>query len=714
MECRLLGLDEQKLEAYYNELDQESRNEGADFDGLFINYELNDREMYWLLNTAICKMNLIVMEAIVMVLTRSQLDHMFNAADSTLIYTALQKNFIDAVNLILDFSDNTNRVNSEGLSHFFIACQTGHVEKLQNYIGLCGVDVNQTCPVSRLTPLHTAVLHKRAEAVELLLQLEANPNTVEIGSLANPLHVICSSDLDLEEDEWNDNRSYASDLRIIQLLVEANCDVDARNAAGNTPLLCLFANQVSAYCSDMEGYTIRRCRQKDAMELLLDHGADVSIRNSLGLTILHVLINSHVFNNRYHFVDESFYEDKVGVPMAELLISYGADVNDDYDESIDSPLQLAVSLFNYKMVKLLLSHNASVQDIVFEGGLFEDEYSAVPNLYVTQNFQGIFRLLKRHGLLMTREHYLRALYVVAWFEFWTEWDTLNSYLCTTIMELCSISKIWPLWEMLIYDELGQYHNDHTLYNLLSIYDYTTIVLYGEMYMSDFMRFACNYARETVRSTLMEVIEFPELDLEGLSREIDLSTQIMINDVVPLYNVCVTNPLAMYPYLKNGKYKKIVCVSKFQQQFHITGGVMQGYITKSIIAGFVQELGAELLLHILPRRLSKRSRLQIAAYLDLIEVLYIAQAVDFSQEPLEDEELISDDESSSSVDSHSFDKTISNEGSPINLPSSSESASSEETTSVDPPSPMDITIDMDIDPEVDIISMDSYEEMSGQE
>lgn len=104
------------------------------------------------------------------------------------------------------------------------------------------------------TPLHTAAMSNSVEVAELLLEKGADVNARDIRG-ATPLH-------------------WASDLckvRVASLLLEKGADVNARDERGETPL----------HLAALKGYV-------DIVELLVKHGSNVNARDNNGDTPLHL------------------------------------------------------------------------------------------------------------------------------------------------------------------------------------------------------------------------------------------------------------------------------------------------------------------------------------------------------------------------------------------------------------------------------------------
>ncbi|MDO4551043.1 MAG: ankyrin repeat domain-containing protein [Planctomycetia bacterium] len=248
-----------------------------------------------------------------------------------------------------------------------------------------GEDVNTQLPITRITPIFVAhnaeilqalldagakslveasggrtPLHyiNEPEVMELLLKegLDPNVHTAEVQS--TPLHVVLCGDYVhdgnyrylpyicdeffnsireiKDECSWCGGTDYndlededAKSLRLIELLLKAGADINAKNICGETPIM--FANNAKI------------------TKFLLEHGADVKyISNSVGVTPLHMSKDGE---------------------MTQLLLSAGADARAQNIKG-QTPLHYAP---DGESVRLLLAAGADP--------CHEDENGEVPLFY---------------------------------------------------------------------------------------------------------------------------------------------------------------------------------------------------------------------------------------------------------------------------------------------------------------------------------------------
>jgi len=111
----------------------------------------------------------------------------------------------------------------------------------------------------------------------------------------------------------------ASNPQFVQALLAKGADINAQNAAGHTALML-------------------RTHVDETARLLIERGADVSIRDARGLTVLHKVVSENL------------------IPLAKLVIERKADVN-----AVDANGKTALHLLRSReMAELLVSAGANV------------------------------------------------------------------------------------------------------------------------------------------------------------------------------------------------------------------------------------------------------------------------------------------------------------------------------------------------------------------
>src|SRR5262249_54001325 len=119
------------------------------------------------------------------------------------------------------------------------------------------------------TALHLAAAGYRAEIVDLLLQVGADPNVAPNRRKSGPLHY--AADGFITGPVWNEKRQ----LKTIRRLLKAGAEVNALDGNGATPL-----------------HRAVRTRCAGAVRLLLESGADPILKNKPGSTPFHLAVQN--------------------------------------------------------------------------------------------------------------------------------------------------------------------------------------------------------------------------------------------------------------------------------------------------------------------------------------------------------------------------------------------------------------------------------------
>ncbi|KAG4441988.1 hypothetical protein IFR05_002514 [Cadophora sp. M221] len=219
-----------------------------------------------------------------------------------------------------------------------------------------GSDVNSRT-VGNHAPLHYAVQKRysmfggwgseKAEYIvtDLLLQHGADPN-LRCGSGATPLHKV---DPELPE--------------IIDLLVRHGAHVNAKDSKGSSPILKIAAASSGRWSASFGGD--EQASKEASVIKLIDHGADVTIEDENGWTVLH-----HMFSGIKYFGSEKLWK---------AIIKAGVDLNKPNRNGKPPLLSMSGAQGgpgNENLLKFLVgeglkltSTDASEQNILF--GLFD-------------------------------------------------------------------------------------------------------------------------------------------------------------------------------------------------------------------------------------------------------------------------------------------------------------------------------------------------------
>ena len=221
-------------------------------------------------------------------------------------------------------------------SDLFEAARLGDLPKLQTLVNDKAV-IDMRGPRSR-TALHEAVANCHLEAAKLLVDHGWNPQALDDEkktpeSLASqcpsnltPLFFVLLGPKIREKDPWL--LQYAAghhQANVVAMLVRMGTDVNAVGSEGNRAL------EISSLGGDAA-----------TTKLLLEHGANPSLRSKAGSTPLH---------------DAALTGNK---EVVELLLEYRANINAVDSESASTPLHYAASFGHLDVVKLLVERGADV------------------------------------------------------------------------------------------------------------------------------------------------------------------------------------------------------------------------------------------------------------------------------------------------------------------------------------------------------------------
>jgi uncharacterized protein len=173
------------------------------------------------------------------------------------------------------------------------------------------------------TALYSAVERNLLYATQKLLQAGANRHIItEYKSL---LYVATKQGL----------------IEIVQLLLGADIDINQRTFLGNTALLGALKHLNALKYTDRQQVMYYSAKLHTVIQLLLNNKADVTLEDSVGLTPLHIVVQTH------------------NPELVEELIKRGSHLN---AQSImgNTPLHHAISNSEIFMVKILITCGASL------------------------------------------------------------------------------------------------------------------------------------------------------------------------------------------------------------------------------------------------------------------------------------------------------------------------------------------------------------------
>lgn len=245
---------------------------------------------------------------------------------------------------------NSGESKSYSPLHLSIKLQAAPITKM---LIDSGADVAAT-DKDGLTPLHFAVQSNQGEVLQLLLRSGADPNAADFKTQDTPLHLACDVTRGLSRDSSRDHPG-TQDAELVRLLVgDPRTDCLKQNASGMTPLHVAASNGNVEAAQDIIFNSLERAHLAQDRRVDGDSEAESPLSAVLnaplndGRTALHVACAKN----------ES--------QMAELLISFGADVNAQ-DMHKNTPLHITTRMENPVLLDVLLSAGASVAVADHEG-----------------------------------------------------------------------------------------------------------------------------------------------------------------------------------------------------------------------------------------------------------------------------------------------------------------------------------------------------------
>ena len=224
--------------------------------------------------------------------------------DQTPLHRAAAAGHAGVVTLLLDKGADVNAKNNRQCTALFFAARGPH-QPMAAALLARGADPNVS-GLSGYTPLHLAVLQGATDLVRTLLEHGANPSLKEKRLGRTPLHFAAHSAL----------------FEIVDLLIQADSDLDAKDHRDQTPLLVAMLRSENARI----------------VKRLLDGGADPNREGPRGTPLQLAVTRGD------HDITAALLKNKANVAVT--------------DETGRTPLHVAARHGDKVLVRLLLAHGA--------------------------------------------------------------------------------------------------------------------------------------------------------------------------------------------------------------------------------------------------------------------------------------------------------------------------------------------------------------------
>ena len=267
----------------------------------------------------------------------------------TALHAAAMEGHLQLLQLLVKHEAPVNACSNQGFTPLHSASRAGHKGSVDLLLA-SGAEVN-AADQQGWTPLLLAIVGGHVEVVEMLLQHGADPDCTpayddECERTALHLATFVSADprnlqqlmeangSDIDMEELYLGSYAASDTKMLQLLLASGADANAKDELYEWGPL-----HYAAFCGSLE-----------ALQLLLDYGADVHAVSRSGSTALHAAATGG------------------WVEVVKLLLSRGADVNARYPTNPKhSALALAASKGHLEIMEVLIARGADVNLLVAPG-----------------------------------------------------------------------------------------------------------------------------------------------------------------------------------------------------------------------------------------------------------------------------------------------------------------------------------------------------------
>ena len=245
-----------------------------------------------------------------------------DGTDNTPLILASEGGHVEVVDILLQHGSCVDCHNSLGYNALMKACEKGHVKVAEMLIERGAHDetkvenrtiqpkILNTVVTRQLTPLMLAII-KQPPGYEDLIKLLLRRKSAVFDKNAEQCTALHFA-------------AKASNVSVLEILLKAGADVDAKDFWGTTPLM-----NAASY------------KQAENVRLLLKHGANVNTTDSMFRSPLSIAARND------------------GSQVIEMFISSGA-VVDHLDAHKNPPLFIAISHKNYAAAKCLIKHGCDL------------------------------------------------------------------------------------------------------------------------------------------------------------------------------------------------------------------------------------------------------------------------------------------------------------------------------------------------------------------